>query len=128
MRSGLIAVMLLVGGPAVAQQADPYADAYQGGRMKQYLEQRADFMKQVEYLFWAHGCQVLPNEVVISPMLNAIAAGMDPTIIDTHAAGLKADAARRGMAKAAEVGGCAYWHDHPDEDLAVRQRALATAR
>lgn len=115
-------------GVASAQQADPYANAAQEERLRQYKALREDYLKQVEYLYWAYGCQVLPNECNIAPVLNGIAAGMDETIIDMHVAGMRADAARRGMAKASGPGGCAYWHDHPDEVVSVRQRAQAAIR
>ena len=124
---GMAALTLSCGG-AGAQQADPYAGDRQAQRLAQYKAQREDYLREVEYLYWAHGCQVLPNEVVITPMLNAIAAGMDQTIIDVHVAGMRSEAAGRGMAKARAPGGCDHWHEHSDEVLAVRQRAMAVAR
>ncbi len=124
---GMTALTLSYRG-VVAQQADPYAGDYQAERIRQYKAQREDYLGQVEYLYWAHGCQVLPNEVVITPMLNAIAAGMDQTIIDVHVAGMRSEAAQRGVTKARMPGGCDHWHEHPEEVLAVRQRALAVSR
>jgi hypothetical protein len=113
-------------------QSDAYANEEKQAALQTYLAQRAEYLEEVRYMYFAVGCGVFASEAGISPYLFDLGNALDQTaqagsstIIDTKLQGMMHAAAADGMTRAAKKGECAYWKQHPQEVYRVRSEAIA---
>lgn len=123
MRPALVLLALLTAAPAA--QAEPYADSDRRQRQIEYLQDREDFLRLVKNLYLAVGCKIVSSEGQILPMLSEQrrVRFSGPPVSDPQFEPLIKEAARAGLALAAEARGCDFYSTDPNAARYVRKAA-----
>lgn len=123
MKTALALLALLTIAPAA--QAEPYAESDRRHQQIEYLQDREDFLRLVKNLYLAVGCKVVSSEAQILPMLSEQRRirFSGPPVSDPQFEPLIKEAARAGLAQAADARGCEFYSNDPNAVRYVRKAA-----
>ena len=117
-----VAILLLTS-PILAQSSDPYAQVEHQANLSAYKEFRSGFLQNVSDLSYAASCGVI-SESLIDLVYNYFGQTFTSWYLkigymDKDITKLTRDSRQAGKDIAAS-NGCAYWKDHPDNMIAMR--------
>lgn len=115
--------------PAKAQHIRLHAEPNRNVIGVDYKKESDTLFGQIEALYFAIGCKVVPSEASLAPYIQSISqafkARMRESGIHSDETNNMKQAASKGMARANGIGACEFWRQHPEMAKELRKVAAS---